>query len=226
MVNRIDTLTVIREAYKLRDRIVHVNWRIWMIVGLSVAVLDNLAVRSVPEYPDFYSGNIVYFWAIGSGTVELVLIGVGLCCLIGLGITQTLPSSGRKVLAIGLVMTICIFSVCNIFVSFNPRSLTHKSSGEFAGNTYNLAISSGSTEDYDATIAVFIVYKCDKVGIICHKYFTPPDLMAVGQAEIQDAMRQETDFIVDSTDGNLYVKIGTDRWPVHYNQYGPEEDYP
>ncbi len=219
------TRTFANPLQKLGNFIVSVGWPIWTVVGISAVVLDNLVVKSVPKYPDLYDGNIDYRWITGSDTVGLVLFGVVLACIVGLGITRTLPTAVRKLLAIGIVLMSCTFSLCSLFF-YNARTLTHKSSIVFAGNTYYLAVCSGSTSDWDGTIGIYIVYKCDRDGIICHKFFEPPDYAVYSADEIRAALRSDTRFIIDSTENKLYVRIGADTFDVHYNQEGPEAKLP
>jgi hypothetical protein len=215
----------------LDNTVARVSWRVWAGIALSAAILEYLSQITQPHSLYYYDGNIVYPWFVDvKPRVELVLAIIGIVSFIGLlhpRSSGVYPDS-RTWLVLAFVALACIFSCGWGFISqFGASAIYPKETIFYQGNTYHLVEVYGLDPDGEnSDYGTYRVYKCDNIGFWCHWYFQAAAEIYFPQPGDPPEAHRNAAFVIDSSDGRLFLQVGSEKSLVGYNLYGPEPDWP
>jgi hypothetical protein len=197
------------------------DWRFWAILFLSLTLLYYLAGLTLysASYPYHYLGNLLYPWFIiyNHWLFGFIIFTLAAISLIKLFRSLSLHPKRRDLFLVTIALAIAVWLCASATLgrSFAP-SVTHITSSEFNGNVYQLALSYGSSSDLDTLLAVYIVYQCDSLGLICHRYYCPYYESLWGEPP-----PNVSGFSVDASRKTLSIQIGEKKSEViNKCQYG------
>ena len=186
---------------------------IWLIVALVLGLLYSLVQVIAPDFPYSYDRQILYPLSLiaSNGGFNLVMIG-----LIFLTATLGLLRAEAKGIWLTFAIGISVFVTCSLPIFFGgllTPGFSHIDTIRYESTTYRLSLSQGPEPAFDYTLYVYIVYKCDGLGLLCTKLSTPYQESSVsGELPQHDAR-----FFINERDNNLYVQVEKDLYPVLVN---------
>ena len=183
---------------------------IWLIVALVLGLLYSLVQVIAPDFPYFYNRHILYPLPLiaSNGIFNLVTTG-----LIILTLTFGLLRAEAKGIWLTIAIGMSVFVTCSLpifFCGLLTPSFSHIDTIRYESTTYRLSLSQGPEPAFDYTLDVYIVYKCDRLGLLCTKLSTPYQESSVsGEIPQHDAR-----FVINERDNNLYVQVDKDLYRV------------
>ena len=187
------------------------QWKL-LIVGISLLLVYLLVVASIPFYPYFFNGSVIYpampivhhklLHVTAAGAIILIII---------LG-ARNAPANGlwvRGMLAGSLFVNCCFATYVFIYATL-LNGFSHVESIRYDDHVYHISYIYGSDSDMEFYVYTYSVYQCDRLGIICSRIITP-----YYDATWDDAPSNlDVHFVVGETTDELFVSVDSELHPV------------
>lgn len=140
-----------------------------------LALVSQLMDFVVPSRPASNEDYVVFpfLLIVTSGFVFLlqwiiiVLSGVNFCVVLTYFQANSNGCFSYLVVPIFIAPLVAFLCALQFAFALGIPSVTHRATIGFDNQIFRIAYSQGSTEDFDAIEAVYILYECDSVGFMC-----------------------------------------------------------
>lgn len=159
----------------------------WVVYGIGVIAFIVLSTMwLVVSHPDYDDNEVNYLSIWWSGNAEVMMFYSLLLLVVIFGLYVLRTRNLRRALAVATITFVVVFvwlSLLDPYMNLSvvtPR-IRHVSSVDLEGHRYNLA--SYASSNFPGSIAGYVVYKCDSVGINCQKLHQAPFNWMLGTPE-------------------------------------------